>query len=90
MKGYVRAGDAVVIHRVQRGPRRQRRRRHCREAGEPIAPNDLHGLVTLRLLACVMVRRANENYRFFMSFLWRADCSGYFEDLITVHLGAST
>mgnify|MGYP000336468306 FL=1 len=87
MKGYVRAGDAVVIHRVQRGPRRQRRRRHCREAAEPIAANDLHGLVTLRLLACVMVRRANENYRFFMSFLWRADCS---EDLITVHLGAST
>ena len=53
MKGYVRAGDAVVIHRVQRGPRRQRRRRHCREAAEPIAANDLHGLVTLRLRACV-------------------------------------
>ena len=44
MKGYVRAGDAVVIHRV----------RHCREAAEPIAANDLHGLVTLRLLACVI------------------------------------
>lgn len=54
VRGYEWAGDAVVIHSGQRGPRRQRRRRHCREAAEPIAANDLHGLVTLRLLACVM------------------------------------